>query len=262
MHFDQGYDAFKSLLVKGDGRAARRAHPRAHRTHQPGSDGVARQPGAIAEQVRPGLPARPLHGAAPPLRAASRGAGARRQRTDAAEMSSAPMRRRSSGTWCRSNRMCCRTSRTSTTPRCSASTWAFAPSSRSLEQRHILDNAIVVLTADHGEEFKEHGLIGHEKTLYEEVVHVPLIMLVPGHSEHKDIDQVVGLVDVTPTLIDMAGGALSPTFEGHSWKQTLARPRRAAGLAPSAHPRPSRPGGRLYRADQGPGARREALHAA
>jgi arylsulfatase A-like enzyme len=90
-----------------------------------------------------------------------------------------------------------------------------------LEQRHLLDNAVVVITADHGEEFKEHGLIGHDKSLYEEVVRVPLIMLVPGHRERTDIDQVVSLVDIAPTLVDLAGAAIPPAFEGHSFKGTL-----------------------------------------
>ena len=90
-----------------------------------------------------------------------------------------------------------------------------------LEQRHLLDNAVVVITADHGEEFKEHGLIGHDKSLYEEVVRVPLIMLVPGHTERTDIEQVVSLVDIAPTLVDLAGAPIPQPFEGHSWKGTL-----------------------------------------
>lgn len=90
-----------------------------------------------------------------------------------------------------------------------------------LEKRHILDNAVVVITADHGEEFKEHGLIGHEKTLFEEVARVPLIVLLPKHAEHTDITQVVGLIDVAPTLVDLAGGKVPPSFEGRSWKGTM-----------------------------------------
>lgn len=90
-----------------------------------------------------------------------------------------------------------------------------------LEQRHLLDNAIVVITADHGEEFKEHGLIGHEKTLFEEVVRVPLIVLVPGHDERTDITQVVPLIDIAPTLVDFAGGTIPAAFEGQSLKGTL-----------------------------------------
>jgi arylsulfatase A-like enzyme len=92
-----------------------------------------------------------------------------------------------------------------------------------LEKRHVLDNAVVVITADHGEEFKEHGLIGHEKTLFEEVVRVPLIVLVPGQRARVDVEQIVGLVDVAPSLIDLAGGSVPASFEGRSWKGTLVR---------------------------------------
>jgi arylsulfatase A-like enzyme len=90
-----------------------------------------------------------------------------------------------------------------------------------LERRRFLDNAVVVITADHGEEFKEHGLIGHEKSLYEEAVRIPLIMLVPGRTERADVDQIVSLVDVTPTLADLAGAPIPPAFEGRSFKGTL-----------------------------------------
>jgi arylsulfatase A-like enzyme len=92
-----------------------------------------------------------------------------------------------------------------------------------LERRHFLDHAIVVLTADHGEEFMEHDHIGHEQTLFQELVRVPLLVLVPGHSQRTDVDQVVSLIDVAPTLVDLAGAPRPPSFEGHSWKGTLVR---------------------------------------
>src|SRR5207245_10481057 len=51
---------------------------------------------------------------------------------------------------------------------------------RALEKRGVLDNAIVVVTADHGEEFDEHGFMEHGASLYEPAIRVPLIMLVAG----------------------------------------------------------------------------------
>ena len=55
-----------------------------------------------------------------------------------------------------------------------------APCSQRSHRAGLLDNAIVVVTSDHGEEFKEHGLIGHEKTLFGEVTRVPLLIALPG----------------------------------------------------------------------------------
>ncbi len=90
-----------------------------------------------------------------------------------------------------------------------------------LEQRHFLDHAIVIITADHGEEFMEHEHLGHENTLFEEVVRVPLLMLVPGHTQRTDVDQTVSLIDIAPTLVEFAGAPVPPSFEGRSWLGTL-----------------------------------------
>jgi arylsulfatase A-like enzyme len=93
-----------------------------------------------------------------------------------------------------------------------------------LERRGFLNNAIVIITADHGEEFKEHGFIGHEKTLFEEVLRVPMILVLPGQTQHVDVDQIVSSIDIAPTLVDLIGGPVPPSFEGRSWKGTLVRP--------------------------------------
>jgi len=79
-----------------------------------------------------------------------------------------------------------------------------------LQEERIFDNTMVILTADHGEKFMEHGDMAHGgKTLYNEVVHVPLIF----HShqlfpETKTVQTLVEHVDVLPTLADIydAGG--------------------------------------------------------
>jgi arylsulfatase len=92
-----------------------------------------------------------------------------------------------------------------------------------LRARGVLDNAVIVITADHGEEFKEHGLIGHDKTLFEEVVRVPLIVVMPGQTERKDVQTVVSLVDIAPTLVQLAGAPLPAAFEGLSLVGRLVR---------------------------------------
>ncbi len=85
-----------------------------------------------------------------------------------------------------------------------------------LEQRGVLRDAVVVFTADHGEEFEEHGLMGHHQTLFEEVIHVPLLLLVPQHTARTDIHDMVELIDVAPTLLDLAGVPRPAPYEGRS----------------------------------------------
>ncbi len=65
----------------------------------------------------------------------------------------------------------------------------------------LWDRSIVVFTADHGEEFLDHGGLGHTHTLYSELVHVPLIVKLPGRPAAVD-ERPVGGVDVMPTILD------------------------------------------------------------
>jgi len=74
---------------------------------------------------------------------------------------------------------------------------------RVLGQR-FKDRAYLIVTADHGEAFGEHGTFQHTKTLYEELLHVPLLITGPGVVPRR-IEQHVGLVDVGPTVLDLFG---------------------------------------------------------
>lgn len=75
-----------------------------------------------------------------------------------------------------------------------------------LEQWGIADDVIFVVTADHGDEFLEHGNRGHHLTLYEEVVRVPLLIRAPGLAPAgRRIGASVSLTDVAPTLLDLTG---------------------------------------------------------
>ncbi|MCZ6817653.1 MAG: sulfatase [Planctomycetota bacterium] len=88
---------------------------------------------------------------------------------------------------------------------------------KTLRERGKMDNTVVVFTADHGEEFKEHGRLGHGKTLFGEQLRVPLI--IAGHpafgrgTRRRDL---VSLVDIAPTLLELAGGEASPDSQGAS----------------------------------------------
>jgi arylsulfatase A-like enzyme len=70
-----------------------------------------------------------------------------------------------------------------------------------LEQVEVWNDTIVILTADHGEEFEEHGGTIHSRTCYVESVHVPLIVRIPGFEPQR-ISSRVALTDLVPTLIE------------------------------------------------------------
>ncbi|MBW1904058.1 MAG: sulfatase-like hydrolase/transferase [Deltaproteobacteria bacterium] len=71
-----------------------------------------------------------------------------------------------------------------------------------LEQAGVWDDTIVILTADHGEEFREHGGAIHSLTCYVESVHVPLIVRIPGFEPQR-ISHRVALTDLVPTLLEV-----------------------------------------------------------
>ena len=89
--------------------------------------------------------------------------------------------------------------------------------------------------ADHGEEFVEHGRTSHGRTLYEESVHVPFIVVGPGVAAGRRVAENVSLIDLAPTLVDLLGLPAEPRFEGRSLTPLL-RPGstsdRGAGAGP------------------------------
>jgi arylsulfatase A-like enzyme len=76
-----------------------------------------------------------------------------------------------------------------------------------LEELGILEESWLVLTADHGESFLERGLWNHGNDLYEEEIHVPLIVVPPREFESRVrvVEEVVQGTDLFPTLLEMAG---------------------------------------------------------
>jgi arylsulfatase A-like enzyme len=74
---------------------------------------------------------------------------------------------------------------------------------RRLQQLGRFDDALIVITADHGEEFLDHGEIGHAKSLYDELVLVPLLVKFPD-GVSGGVDQPIALLDVFPTILDVA----------------------------------------------------------
>jgi arylsulfatase A-like enzyme len=86
---------------------------------------------------------------------------------------------------------------------------------RCLEERGLSDNTVLIVTADHGEALFEHGYIGHNTQLYEESIRVPLLVKLPGQAPRK-VEDVVELIDLGPTILELAGVPVPESMQGRS----------------------------------------------
>jgi len=82
------------------------------------------------------------------------------------------------------------------------------------EARGLLRDTLVVITSDHGEEFGEHGDVLHGRTLHQELVRVPLIVVGPGVPAGVRVNTPVSLVDVVPTAAALLGLPRGEGVEG------------------------------------------------
>jgi arylsulfatase A-like enzyme len=90
-----------------------------------------------------------------------------------------------------------------------------------LKRRGQLDNTLIIITSDHGEEFGEHGQLGHGNSLYLPSLHVPLLVLFPGRvPQGVRVPQAVTLRDLPATIVDLLGLADTLSFPGHSLRPT------------------------------------------
>jgi len=102
-----------------------------------------------------------------------------------------------------------------------------------LKSKGLYDRTVILLTADHGEQFWEHGASLHGHTLYEEEIRVPLILL--AHGVVKRFNDVPVLnSDMAPTIVDLAGYAVDPPYAdshmGVSLRPLIANGEKAAYL--------------------------------
>lgn len=99
---------------------------------------------------------------------------------------------------------------------------------KAFEDAGLLENTFVVLFGDHGDEFYEHGKTGHGRTLYSEIIDVPLIFWWPDRfAAGTCVEALISQVDIMPTILDylrlpwehsMQGASLRPLIEGKAGK--------------------------------------------
>jgi arylsulfatase A-like enzyme len=79
-----------------------------------------------------------------------------------------------------------------------------------------LDDAMIVLTSDHGEDFGERGQYLHGSNLYDGLLHVPLIMKLPGETETERVSTIARGIDIAPTILRYAGVDIPRGFHGRN----------------------------------------------
>ena len=95
-----------------------------------------------------------------------------------------------------------------------------------LKDLNLYDDALIILTSDHGEEFWEHGGYEHGHSVYEEVITVPLMVKTPGSTSNRKVSARVSNRLITPTVLDLcqidhqdrcyASRSLRPLWEGEA----------------------------------------------
>ena len=84
-----------------------------------------------------------------------------------------------------------------------------------LQQRNLLSTTILVILSDHGESLGEHGELSHGVFLYDATLRVPLLVAAPGYTANR-VPSQVRLVDVAPTILELAGLTAKQVFSGQS----------------------------------------------
>jgi arylsulfatase A-like enzyme len=105
-----------------------------------------------------------------------------------------------------------------------------------LEALGLYDDALIVLTADHGEEFLDHGGWQHGRTLFQEQLAVPLLVKLPGgRAAGTVVETRVEQVDLIPTVLDLLGEPPPAGLDGRSLLPAIRSPRRLETAPVYAH---------------------------
>jgi arylsulfatase A-like enzyme len=90
-----------------------------------------------------------------------------------------------------------------------------------LKKRFGLDNTIIIITSDHGEEFGEHGWQGHSVALHEESLHIPLIIVGKDVPRGEVRQSLTSMTMLAPQILELAG---LPDPLKRDWRQIAAEP--------------------------------------
>ena len=91
-----------------------------------------------------------------------------------------------------------------------------------LDETKLLERTIIIFTSDHGEEFSEHGGLGHHQ-FYSELLHVPLIIKSPHFQEAQSVPHLVRSIDIFPTILELLGIKIGFPVHGVSLVPSLKK---------------------------------------
>lgn len=94
--------------------------------------------------------------------------------------------------------------------------WCLGQFIAQLKQRGLYDNTLLIVASDHGEAFGERNLLGHALAVYQDEIHVPLLIKYPHSTTGAVIAEPVSLVDIMPTILDAQGYEIPPGIQGRS----------------------------------------------
>lgn len=97
----------------------------------------------------------------------------------------------------------------------------FAQFLREFDQLGLTERTLFVLTSDHGTELHEHGRFDHGFTLYDEMIHVPLFVRLPGQGGGKAVADRVSSIDVMPTVLDLIDADVPEAVRGQMRGRSL-----------------------------------------
>ncbi len=102
---------------------------------------------------------------------------------------------------------------------------SFGDLMKELKRLGLYENTMIILMADHGDEFYEHGDFAHGKTLYQEVLHQLLVIKLPGQlNAGRIIQENVQTIDIFPTFLDLIGESIPSYLSGKSLINFLLSP--------------------------------------
>jgi len=85
-----------------------------------------------------------------------------------------------------------------------------------LDKNHLLEDSVIIITADHGDEFGEHGGLSHDGKMYSELIDIPLMIYNYSKNKNEVCDTLVSNIDIPPTIIYLFSLNPLKSFEGQS----------------------------------------------
>lgn len=111
-----------------------------------------------------------------------------------------------------------------------------------LRDAGVWEDTLLVVTSDHGENIGEHGFVGHQYSLYDTILHVPLVVVGGSFDRGRSSDRLVQLPDLPATIVDEVGikaPEAREQFQGRTFHPDSTAPRRDHVIAEHVSPRPT-----------------------